>query len=832
MFYKNILLQTINEKINFTNKNLILEAKDLTKNPLFSTILFLFQYDLVDKNSLSNNVNVREELTKGVPIKKIKGMLSKEDLEKITKNESNNQMIDNEIKNYQNLLDDTETVTHDNIFNGKSLFDAENQKNLTFNEFQSTVHGRMSKIALNKKVEIKNDGKNTYEDLKNEFVYDNNGLQVYKSTTRKACVDYVHRVSQKDQRNYSFCISWEKGNLFYRYRYQDKEAAIFFVYDSNLPPSNPKHLLVIGVRPQYDGSFLFMSTEGDNDRLSENENIEWEKLLELYPKLEPLYTVFTQNLEPISEDEEDFYIKYSGKYSNNFDTIQVLKENWNYLISPEGISDLQKIFSFIEYEIPFELFSDKRLPAQLQHEYIYNVRPLFNIEMLKSLKNKEDLYFIINELDIYNETDDYLNFSNSTNIERVKYKTTDFELIKRVYKNLVRTFSFTVVVDNFENIENELFDFIFNHSKIDLKHLGNKKTDFLVSKTHSLISSNWGNMVYLTKLKDGNNNQYIPDEKIQKIAVNQSSFALDILLKIKVGEGNYIPSEELQKLAVSRKYYTLEYLTSIKDYDGNVYVPSKEVQKLAVGTIPSNIEHIIRVENKKPDRYLQKLAVTKDGLSIQYLTKAEYNNGKYSYYIPDDLIQELAIRENSSAIQYLTNIKIDKGNYIPKDKLINLAIKDNINNIRYLINIKYPNGKRYIPSNYIQKLLVTKQEYGINYLTEIEVGNGNYIPSDDVQKLAILKNPYILKYLVKLKDDSGKQYIPSDEVQKLAVYIKGSIIAHLIIKDEDWNFYIPSEKVQLLAIYRDRYSIEYIKNPYPKVIKFYEKLTGEKYSHV
>jgi len=412
MFYKNILLQIINEKVSYNNKNLILEAKDLTKNPLFSTILFLFQYDLVDKNSLSVNVNVREELTKGEPIKKIKGMFSKEDLEKITKNEGNNQMIDNEIKNYQNLLDDTETITHDNIFNGKSLFDAENQKNLTFNEFQSTVHSKMSELELKKDFKINSEYK--YEDLKNEFVYNKDGLQVYKSTTKRNCIEYVYRVSQKDQRKYSFCISWEKGNLFYRYRYVEREAAIFFVYDSNLPPENPKHLLVIGVRPQYNGSFLFMSTEGDNSNETENKKIEWRKLLELYPKLEPLYTAFTQNLEPISREEINF--------ANMYYKPENIKNDWEYLISSKGITDLQKIISFIDFLLPLELFKDKRLPAQLQHENIYNLDSnyYFLASYIPYIRNDEDIKLVFSKYIVENDLgDDILENKTELKIEEV-----------------------------------------------------------------------------------------------------------------------------------------------------------------------------------------------------------------------------------------------------------------------------------------------------------------------------------------------------------------------------------------------------------------------------
>jgi len=634
MFYKNILLQTITEKINFTNKNLILEAKDLTKNPLFSTILFLFQYDLVDKNSLSNNVNVREELKKGVPIKKIKSMFSKEDLEKITKNDGNNQMIDNEIKNYQNLLDDTQTVTHDNIFNGKSLFDAENQKNLTFNEFQSIVHSRMSKIALNKKVEIKNDGKNTYEDLKNEFVYDNNSLQVYKATKQKQCIEYVYRVSKKDKRNYSFCISQKQGNLFYKYKYQDREAAIFFVYDSILPPENPLHLLVIGVRPQYDGSFLFMITEGDNNHSNERENIYWKELITYYPKLEPLYTVFTQNLEPVSDEEISFGKKYSS--------VERLKYNWDYLVSPEGVEDLHKIFSFIEYDIPFELFSDKRLPAQLQHEYIYNVEPKFTIEMLKELKNKEDLYFVLIKLKVENDNNKYLDFPNWLNIEKFKKENGRFS--SDTIRNLVRTFSFDVVVEKFNILEEKLFNFLSKKHKNDLKHI-KIITNTIVSLFDSEIKKgNYNVIKYLLNKKDEYGNDYIIEkDKIKLFFMKHPNFIL--------GHQTLVTDEILW-------YVLVEKSSNIK-YIKN---PSESMQLFVIKKNKKNIKHI-----KNPTDKVQRIIIKTENPDLiqeiynysekykNYIRAAKYPRAISDYYKLNEMQKRIILRGYPFVIREFDN---------------------------------------------------------------------------------------------------------------------------------------------------------------------------------
>jgi hypothetical protein len=55
--------------------------------------------------------------------------------------------------------------------------------------------------------------------------------------------------------------------MFYDYRYGDNESAVFFIYDNSLPPTDPEHLLVVGVRPQSDKTMLYMVTDGDNDSL-------------------------------------------------------------------------------------------------------------------------------------------------------------------------------------------------------------------------------------------------------------------------------------------------------------------------------------------------------------------------------------------------------------------------------------------------------------------------------------------------------------------------------------------------------------------------------------
>lgn len=364
---------------------LLFEAKELkTTHPLYAKLFNKFRSDLLEDKELAEKA--KQITTVDINQKNIDKLnLTPSNLMEII---SNDDIIKGYIEKYNELAKNNIEIKNFDCDGKKLTFKDFND--ITFKCFEQNVDSKYSQYKS--KQEFKgNTNIREYKDLKNEFVYSDENLDVYKSTTKNNCIQYVELLANENKRNYSFCISDKKNNLFYMYRYGSNESAIFFVYDKSIPQNNPQHLLVIGVRPQSDGSMKYMTTEADNNHSTELHNITKEELIGSYPKLEKVIDKLVA--EPITDDELELLKAIrTGVLDEPENFKQLTEEQKEIYIDNRGVTIREVIFRI--------------LTPEFKHKAIYNDEDQYltdvNLHYLTLLdnKNKEDFYTILNEYDV------------------------------------------------------------------------------------------------------------------------------------------------------------------------------------------------------------------------------------------------------------------------------------------------------------------------------------------------------------------------------------------------------------------------------------------------
>jgi hypothetical protein len=206
-----------------------------------------------------------------------------------------------------------------------------------------------------------------------DLIYNQNNLKILKANTKNACVKYGT--------GYGFCISSRgSGNQYYNYRYggryTQEEKSIYFVIDENKTKDiktqnplrfvDPTHMLVIMVKKVInnngiqlpDGTFIlnpanynrpipslfYQVTTANNDG---DENMSWEQIVKLQPKLGDLQKLF-QPLKPNAKEK----LLYNTKKEFNKRIIEWREEN-EELFENYNRNDLELYFGDSDASIQF-----------------------------------------------------------------------------------------------------------------------------------------------------------------------------------------------------------------------------------------------------------------------------------------------------------------------------------------------------------------------------------------------------------------------------------------------------------------------------------------------
>jgi hypothetical protein len=222
---------------------------------------------------------------------------------------------------------------------------------------------------------------------------------------------------------------------------------------------------------------------------------------------------------------------------------------------------------------------------------------------------------------------------------------------------------------------------------------------------------------------------------------------------------------------ISVKYIPLDlyYILNNSNYSNILKLKQFTQMKLAINSNLSTEEMIKKYPDsigliKNPNEELQRLAVSKNGVSIRYI-----NN-------PSEQIQRFAVMEDSEAIHYINN---------PSEAVQRLAVQQNGFIISQIKN----------PSDIVQKLAVQNTKRAIEYIKN---------PTEEVQMMAVEYSPEMIKYINN----------PTEEVQKFVVQINPRLL--YFIKN-------PSEEVQKVAVSKNPWAIDYIKNPSEEVKRISSK---------
>lgn len=182
---------------------------------------------------------------------------------------------------------------------------------LTFNQVEQLID------AAEARAQIK--GKTTAQpiDTNDDTIYDQNNLTILKGDMRAKCIQYG--------KGYSWCISRaDASNLFYRYRFgsMSKEPVFYFVFDKDLPRSNPWHAVVIYVTK--DNRYMVATALNTGDV-----SLSWSQISAHNPKLSQLQSLFKP--QPITPEERADYTKYNKTADDATYAAWSLDEKYKYI---------------------------------------------------------------------------------------------------------------------------------------------------------------------------------------------------------------------------------------------------------------------------------------------------------------------------------------------------------------------------------------------------------------------------------------------------------------------------------------------------------------------
>jgi hypothetical protein len=608
MFYKNILLQTINEKINSKNNYIISEGvkemkQKYLKQGIDSAVIdsYLERY---------KNIKASKYLKDEVQIN-------------VQPNDRNNIDKFNDFHDLEVLVDYVE------------------------NKINLDKQDKTLKKSYRSDNEIETDGEPIYKDSE---------LEVWYADSPRACIKY------KGDFPYNWCISADTGtNMYSTYRFKEHEPAFYFIKqlkkidkELNNNPDFPEkmldkyHFFVIQVFKNVKmgdlNSKYYYVTSALNDGDIE---MSWNDIVEKAPILKSKQEIF--KAVPHSETEKADYERFKNGVSDEEFKVLSVEEKRKYLdiyVSQEKlISDeqflsmpksLKKLYVGFGVPIMQEQFDYvENNPDLLKYYDIVLKRRLdkFDESMDFKFSNEEVLYVYENQLgsDKFNESYFNVIYYNITATEEEQ-----IYFVKKFVGNIkyIKNPSVKVQIEAITNNINN-FNYIKNPSiKVQIEAVIQRRDIFkLISKNIKTFENVQIGLVrynsnFFTFIID---NGIIPSEKVQLEAVQKDGYIITYIKN---------PSEKVQLAAVKQTGSTIQYIIN------KGIIPSEKVQLEAVKQTGSTIQYIIN-KGITPSEKVQLAAVNQNGLIIQYIT----NKG----ITPSEKVQLAAVLDDGEAIFYIKN---------------------------------------------------------------------------------------------------------------------------------------------------------------------------------
>jgi len=226
-----------------------------------------------------------------------------------------------------------------------------------------------------------------------ESVYNKNGLEIYRGSDKNSCVKYGN--------GYSWCISRKSsGNLFNTFRYDKNiERMFYFVFDRNLPKTDPQHAIVIHVYNNGKYGYSDANNKGDINDMS------WNGIIKEIPKLKNLKKYFIY--VPISGEERDIYDKIKKSvpestenlldYFKDYKLVEKYIDIGHLLSSSQfgNLSDELQENYFIRHPLTPEMY--QKMTFKNKNAYLKKAR-FFYEGLLNIVSSEQELKILKNRL--------------------------------------------------------------------------------------------------------------------------------------------------------------------------------------------------------------------------------------------------------------------------------------------------------------------------------------------------------------------------------------------------------------------------------------------------
>lgn len=367
-----------------------------------------------------------------------------------------------------------------------------------------------------------------------DAIYNNNGLEIYRATDKKACIKYGS--------GYSWCISTKSGgNLFNTYRHQDQERMFYFVFDRKLPTSNPNHAIVVHVYKNGKYGFSNANNKGDID------NISWNKVVSIKPQLKNLKKYF--KYIPLTDEERTIYKKVTPKvgmgvkdlmvYFGDYNTVEQYIEYGHQLTGEQfsNLSDELQEAYFSRHSLIWEMYKQMTLKNRIKYLKIKNN---INYDIIKNVNNKKEINVLMNRMREFIDGDSTIKMKyaipillNYGNDKQLEYYFQQF--FEKIYKDSASYAGDKIASPTFyHNLEPFLLNKNNNYADLIMDKLieynknAEKKIFF---KQDDLEYFSGKNMLKYSKMLEGM--KKIPMDELRLIYEENPNYAIELILAVK-----------------------------------------------------------------------------------------------------------------------------------------------------------------------------------------------------------------------------------------------------------------------------------------------------------
>lgn len=176
------------------------------------------------------------------------------------------------------------------------------------------------------RAQIKGKGEQKRFDPRDDLIYDQNNLTIFRGDMREKCIQYGD--------GYTWCISRkDASNMFNAYRYRANEPTFYFIFDKDRPRTDKHHAIVIYINN--NGDYFLANAQNTGD-----EKYTWEQIIQIQPKIAQVKELMP-NI-PLSTDERESYEKYGKEVNDETYRNLSLKEKYKYIQFGTRLSDNQQ----------------------------------------------------------------------------------------------------------------------------------------------------------------------------------------------------------------------------------------------------------------------------------------------------------------------------------------------------------------------------------------------------------------------------------------------------------------------------------------------------------